>query len=82
MFDGVGLQLRMNLMLIRNQAKRGRDEGCQSGKQTKDLKSLGVTTSSVRKPEAELHVLGIAKRFFALHARLVERDDVRRTALV
>jgi hypothetical protein len=47
MFDGVGLQLRMNLMLIRNQAKRGRDEGCQSGKQTKDLKSLGVTTSSV-----------------------------------
>ena len=61
---------------------RKRDEGGQGGKQTKDLKSLGMTTSSVRKPEAELHILGVAKRFFALHARLVEHDDVRRTALV
>jgi hypothetical protein len=81
-FDGVGLELRMDLVPMRNQSKHGRDEACQSGKQTQDLKSLGVTTWSVRKPEPELDVLGIAKRFLPLHPRLVERDDVRRSALV
>ena len=38
MFDGVGLELGMDLLVMGNQAKHGRYEAGQSGKQTRPMR--------------------------------------------